>query len=454
MATQVKRKLAAILAADAVGYSRMMGANEDKTLKILSAHRAVIDGIIEFHEGRIVGTAGDSVLAEFGSPVEAVRCAVEIQDALKTRNSALPEVDRMLFRVGVNLGDVIEKDDDILGDGVNIAARLEGIAEPGGICVSSSVYEQIAGKLDLGFVDIGSQSLKNIQRPIQVYRIERGQRSAPQPPAATRSGRGAWAVGLTLAVLAAAGGGAWYLDKIPGLPSPQRAQAEAEAARKRAEAEEAQKRAQAEAEAKRVQETEAKRRAQVDAELARVRAEAESSRRKAAAELAASEEARRAAEAALKARPRPAAASPGEPKTAAALAPAVSASAPVAPRTPARPASGQRYDGKWSAELSCEPYAGRAAFTSNVELSVAADNAFNLQHGEPGQPGSFQVSGTAEPGGRLQLAGDGIVASTGRRASKPQPYKASFDGRFDAGRYEGKGYLGAQLCALKMSRAQ
>src|SRR5262245_49516608 len=207
MATPVKRKLAAILAADAVGYSKLMSADEEKTLKILSAHRAVIDGIIEFHEGRIVGTAGDSVLAEFASPVEAVRCAVEIQDALKTRNDSLPEPDRMLFRVGVNLGDVIAKDDDILGDGVNIAARLESIAEPGGICVSSAVYEQIAGKLDLGFIDIGNQNLKNIQRPIQVYRIERGRRVPPGTPpqmAGQRRGRGPWLAATTIVVIAAA----------------------------------------------------------------------------------------------------------------------------------------------------------------------------------------------------------------------------------------------------------
>jgi len=138
-APPVKRKLAAILAADAVGYSRHMARDEEETMRILSAHRAVIDGIIDFHSGRIVGTAGDSVLAEFASPVEALRCAVEIQAALKTRNESLPEEKRLAFRIGINLGDVMVKGDDLLGDGVNVAARLEGIAEPGGICISSSV---------------------------------------------------------------------------------------------------------------------------------------------------------------------------------------------------------------------------------------------------------------------------------------------------------------------------
>ena len=167
----IKRRLSCILAADAVGFSKQMGSDEEGTVRVLSAHRAVIDGIITFHEGRIVSTAGDSVLAEFSSVVEAVRCAVEIQEALKTRNDSLSADHRMLFRVGINLGDVVVKDKNVLGDGVNVAARLESIAEPGGICISSSVYDQITGKLDLGFEDMGEQTLKNISRPIRAYRM-------------------------------------------------------------------------------------------------------------------------------------------------------------------------------------------------------------------------------------------------------------------------------------------
>jgi class 3 adenylate cyclase len=165
------RRLTCILAADAVGYSRMMSADEAGTIRVLNAHREVIDSIIASHGGRIVSTAGDSVLAEFGSAVAAVRCATEVQDALKTRNDALPEESRLLFRIGVNLGDVVVKGLDILGDGVNVAARLESIAEPGGICIASSVYDQITGKLDLGFVDMGEQQLKNISRPIRAYQM-------------------------------------------------------------------------------------------------------------------------------------------------------------------------------------------------------------------------------------------------------------------------------------------
>ena len=206
----VKRKLAAILAADAVGYSRMMAADEEGTMKILSAHRSVIDGIIQFHEGRIINTAGDSVLAEFASPTQAVRCAVEIQDALKTRNDALPEDRRMHFRIGVNLGDVMVKGDDLLGDGVNVAARLEGIAEPGNIYVSSSVYDQIAGKLDLAFVDLGEQELKNIDRPIRTYRVERGEgRRAKGPARKAGRGAGAW-LGAAAVVVAVGTAAAWY----------------------------------------------------------------------------------------------------------------------------------------------------------------------------------------------------------------------------------------------------
>jgi class 3 adenylate cyclase len=183
--SSIKRRLTCILAADAVGYSKQMGQDEEGTIRVLSAHRAVIDGIITFHQGRIVSTAGDSVLAEFSSAVEAVRCAVEIQDALKTRNDSLEEHRQMHFRVGVNLGDVVVKNEDLLGDGVNVAARLESMAEPGGICISSSVYDQITGKLDLGFQDIGEQNLKNISRPIRVYRVSgTAAPLRPLPPAA------------------------------------------------------------------------------------------------------------------------------------------------------------------------------------------------------------------------------------------------------------------------------
>lgn len=239
-ATPVKRRLAAILAADAVGYSRMMGADEERTLRILRAHRAVIDGIIAFHHGRIINTAGDSVLAEFESAVEAVRCAVEVQDALKTRNDALPDAERMLFRIGVNLGDVMVSEDNLHGDGVNVAARLESVAEPGGVYIASSVYDQIAGKLNLTFVDIGSRELKNIARPIHVYKLSgtapaRVAAAAARPAARAPSLR-AWIIAGVL-VAAGASLAAWQVGR--SLWAPAEAKMEEQLARARAEAAEA-----------------------------------------------------------------------------------------------------------------------------------------------------------------------------------------------------------------------
>jgi adenylate cyclase len=167
----LERKLTAILCADVYGYSRLMGEDEATTLQTLSACRKIIDGLLEDHRGRFVNSAGDSVLAEFTSVVEAVNCAVGIQVALKTENEALPLNRRMEFRIGVNLGDVMVEGEQIYGDGVNVAARLESLAEPGGICISGTVYEQVRDKLALSYEDRGEQSVKNIARPVHVWRV-------------------------------------------------------------------------------------------------------------------------------------------------------------------------------------------------------------------------------------------------------------------------------------------
>ncbi len=174
----VKRKLAAILAADVVGYSRLMGADEEGTLKTLTTYREAMDAFIVRHGGRIVGTAGDSVLAEFASAIEAVRCSIEIQQELKDRNGALPEERRMEFRIGINLGDVMIEGDDLYGDGVNVAARLEGVAEPGGICISNTVFDQVRDRIPHDFEDLGEHSVKNITRPVRVYRVPLLEREA------------------------------------------------------------------------------------------------------------------------------------------------------------------------------------------------------------------------------------------------------------------------------------
>src|SRR5438874_9872429 len=169
---RVERRLAAILAADVAGYSRLMGEDEAGTLAQLRTHRReLIDPQVAEHKGRIVKTTGDGILVEFPSVVEAVACAMAVQRGMEERNGETPERQRIVFRVGINLGDVIVEDSDIHGDGVNVAARLEGLAEPGGICVSGTVRDHIGDRLDLAFDDLGEQVLKNIARPVRVYRV-------------------------------------------------------------------------------------------------------------------------------------------------------------------------------------------------------------------------------------------------------------------------------------------
>ena len=169
---RVERRLAAILAADVAGYSRLMGADEEATLRTLDAYRRTISDLVSEHAGRIFGGAGDSVIAEFGSAVQAVRAAVAIQRALDRHNADLPNDRRMEFRIGVNLGDVIVNGENLFGDGVNIAARLEGVAEPSGICITGAIRDQIEGKLNFPLIAIGQRSLKNISRPVPVYSVD------------------------------------------------------------------------------------------------------------------------------------------------------------------------------------------------------------------------------------------------------------------------------------------
>jgi adenylate cyclase len=168
----MKRKIAAIFAADVAGYSKLVAEDEEETLRRLASYRAVMDDFIARSGGRIFNTAGDAVLAEFSSAVEAVRCAIDIQESLRTRNMAYPPSRQMSFRIGITVGDVVERDGDLLGDGVNIAARLEGIAPVGGICISRTVHEQVANKLSVQFADIGEQQVKNIPTPVHAFHVE------------------------------------------------------------------------------------------------------------------------------------------------------------------------------------------------------------------------------------------------------------------------------------------
>jgi len=172
----VKRKISAILAADVAGYSRLVAEDEEETLRRLAICRAVVDDFVARWGGRIFNTAGDAVLAEFPSSVDAVRCAVDIQESVRARNLAYPQSRQMIYRIGVTIADVVERDGDLLGDGVNIASRLGGIASPGGICVSRTVYEQVASKVSVKFDDLGQRQVKNMPNAIHAYSI------APHPP--------------------------------------------------------------------------------------------------------------------------------------------------------------------------------------------------------------------------------------------------------------------------------
>jgi adenylate cyclase len=167
----MERKLAAILSADVKGYSRLMGEDEEATIRTLAAHREVMTTLIQQHRGRVVDAPGDNLLAEFASAVDAVRCAAEVQHELKVRNAELPDRRRMEFRLGINVGDVVVEGEKIYGDGVNIAARLEGLAEPGGICISGTVHDQVENKLALRYEYVGEQVVKNIAKPVRVWRV-------------------------------------------------------------------------------------------------------------------------------------------------------------------------------------------------------------------------------------------------------------------------------------------
>ena len=185
------RKLAAILASDVVGYSRLAGADEDRILARLRALRSdLIDPTIAVHNGRIVKRTGDGALVEFRSVVDAVRCAIEIQNAMVERNTGVPEDRRIVFRIGIHLGDVVEESDgDLMGDGVNIAARLEGVAKPGAICLSEDAYRQVKGRLNLAVNDLGLAQLKNIAEPIRIYSVEIDAQNPQKPPDKKRASR-------------------------------------------------------------------------------------------------------------------------------------------------------------------------------------------------------------------------------------------------------------------------
>jgi class 3 adenylate cyclase len=212
------RKLATILSADVAEYSRLMGEDEEGTLRTFRGHRQVFESLVAMHRGRIFNTAGDAILAEFASAVEAVRCATDIQSALRTRNDQLPANRQVRFRIGINLGDVMVQGQDLMGDGVNVAARIQTAAEPGGVCISGSVHDQIRNKLSLSFHSLGEKSFKNIQQPVRTFAVSESEpelgntpvenKGAPPAAAAVRkSSPTKWLIAAAAILLA--GGGYW-----------------------------------------------------------------------------------------------------------------------------------------------------------------------------------------------------------------------------------------------------
>jgi adenylate cyclase len=208
----LERKLATILSADVAEFSRLMGEDEEATLRTFRGHKQVFESLVTMHRGRVFNTAGDAILAEFVSAVEAVRCATDIQAALRTLNDKLPLNRQVRFRIGINLGDVMVQGQDLMGDGVNVAARLQTAAEPGGICISGSVHDQIRNKLSLSFLSLGEKNFKNIQQPVRTFSISEVE-GAGTLPAAKPEASGPKSGGLkwiaVAVVLLLAGGGYW-----------------------------------------------------------------------------------------------------------------------------------------------------------------------------------------------------------------------------------------------------
>jgi class 3 adenylate cyclase len=466
-ASPIKRRLTAILAADAVGYSRQMSENEEGTLQVLMAQRAIIDRLIVTHEGRIFGTAGDSVLAEFPSSVEAVRCAVEIQEAIQTRNQSVPEKQRLEFRIGVNLGDVMVDGSDILGDGVNVAARLESIADPGGIYISSSVYDQIAGKLSLGFVDLGERSLKNITRPIRVYRLDRSgeklatDRRTPRFRKLVFTGSGAMLLVLLGIVAWQAGlfdhqnAPARVPPVLPERPTPLHPlKTPSEVSKLRTQIAEAE-------------------RAKAEAELARTRAETELAKQQAASLRA-------------ERKPEPTLSSPKATSIETATSPAATTTVPAPPpaapgvssisKPPAStpvlatveqkpPLQGTSEPQKSPASdptkspssattltdsqrgvaiLSCESFEEVQAFSTPIPVRVSKGEIV-IRKGYPDKPGYLMISGRPTPDGKLVLSGTVVAVAQRLRGKQSQ---IRYEGSFRNGQYELIGFHGRRRCTM------
>jgi class 3 adenylate cyclase len=398
----LERKLATILSADVAEYSRLMAEDEEGTLRTFRAHKEVFDQLVSLHRGRVFNTAGDAILAEFTSAVEAVRCATEIQAALRTRNDQLPPSRQVRFRIGVNLGDVMVQGSDLLGDGVNVAARLQGAAEPGGVCVSGSVYDQIRNKLSLTFKSLGEQSFKNIPQPVRTFSITESETDGvfPSPPAVRRggAGRGVMALAAAALLLLVIGGGYWgYGEWQRGKAEQARLLAEAEAARQE----------------------EARRDAQITAERARAEqllraAEADKKR--------AEDEAQRARE---ELRKKEAATRP----VAAAQPPPQQSPASAAPRAP----GAVSLDGLYAGPLCYGPTA------TNDQPRCYRAQAFVADGKITGRWSYRNSSATTFLSGSVSAAGDVQIEIYSASADKPRRYTINLAGSLRDGRPDATG---------------
>jgi class 3 adenylate cyclase len=221
----MKRKIAAVMAADIAGYRQLVAEDAEETQHRLQSYRAMFEDFVSRSSGRLAQAAGNAILAEFSSAVEAVRCAIDAQESLRTRNLAYPSSRQMRFRIGITIGDVVEQDGDLLGDGVNVAARLEALAQPGGLCVSRAVYEQVVNKLSVEFIDIGEQEVQNLPTPVRAYTLTLGTAgAAAMTPARRRAGKGGigiWPAAIAAAVATAfAAGAAFYFVAPQSIPAP------------------------------------------------------------------------------------------------------------------------------------------------------------------------------------------------------------------------------------------
>jgi len=413
-----KRKLAAILAADVVGFSRLAGADEDRTLARLRTLRSdLIDPTIDIHNGRVVKRTGDGVLIEFRSVVDAVRCAMEMQHGMVERNAGLPAERRIEFRIGIHLGDVVEESDgDLMGDGVNIAARLEGVSKPGAICLSEDAYRQVRTRLDLAVNDLGETQFKNITHPVRVYSLEVGVPSQAKPAAQADLAKAttgqpsrygvvvASAFGAALLVI---GGAAFYLSPLVRAPERQQTATPASSSPSQPAAV----------------------RPNSSAPL-----NAPASPTFSAAPSSSDEPAWRTAVAAntvagfneyLQASP--------------AGAHAEEAKLQIADLILASPTKSKAYDGRWSTIISC-PAFGRAQGYSQELSAEVKDGAYYAILGKVGEPGSVVIEGKIVSDGSSALFAKGTVGSTATSGGTPvgAPYFFHVIAQFDQARGTGK----------------